>query len=112
VLSGALIGDTIDEDNISEGDSLDYALTGTYGDMTYEDLADDVNVYQIDSYPVDWDNSDDLLISLDNDTDVSVVDTTALEESDDTLSYIATVIYDADNEEITDIFFYSTPVES
>ena len=112
VLSGALMGDTVTAANFADGDSLSYALTGAYGDMTYQDLADDVNVYQIDEYPVDWDNDADIIACLDNDTVVSAVDISALEESDDTLSYIATVIYDADDEEITDIFFYSSPVES
>ena len=114
VKDGALLGDVVDKDNFAEGDSLDYALTGTYDEMTYDEMNDDddVNVYQIDEYPVDWDNGEDILVSLDNDTDVSVVDTSALEESGDDLSYIALVIYDVDNEEISDIFYFSNPVET
>ncbi|HWQ51182.1 MAG TPA: S-layer homology domain-containing protein, partial [Terriglobales bacterium] len=112
VLSGALMGLTIDETNFAAGASLDYALDGVgYGAMSYEELADDVNVYQISEYPIDG-VGNDIATSLANDTSVAVIDKSSLEESDDDLSYIATVIYDADDEEITDIFYYSSPVES
>jgi len=114
VLSGALMGEVVDETDFSEGSTLDFAVTATGDSMTTNDLADDVNVYQIDSFPIDGTaGTAKIATSLDNDVTVDFgLDTSVIEESDDTLSYIATVIYDVDDDEITDIFYYISPVET
>lgn len=121
----ALIGDIITAADI-EASATDAAHGLKYevnkvliaGENTVKALADDVNYYLVSEYPVSSDGGEIGVIKNDKykDTITAGADSSIISKSGSTLSYVAILVFSDDtlvaDKEITDIFFFGTPIAS
>ena len=114
VLSGALMGNIIEDGDIitdDADDSIEYAVDAdaTLDSLSDNSFADDVYYYLISDYPVNASGAD--IGTLDYDVDVSIASQDSINTSGSALTYVVTLIYNSDDE-IESVFIYSDPVRT
>ncbi|MPM16274.1 hypothetical protein SDC9_62652 [bioreactor metagenome] len=81
---------------------------------TVDELADDVYYYQVSDYPVS--SAGGAIGIIDNDdyekTITPGVDSSVMTMSGSTLSYVAILVFNADGDEITNVFYFDSPIAS
>ncbi|HWP80677.1 MAG TPA: S-layer homology domain-containing protein [Candidatus Acidoferrum sp.] len=115
-ITGKLVEATdIDESASDAAHGLDYEVNKALtAENTVDELADDVYYYQVSDYPVSSDGGEIGVIDNDGikDTVTVGVDSSVMSMSGTTLSYVAILVFNADGDEITNVFYFDSPIAS